>query len=398
MSAAIEDGMLERAWRAVEEEGVDAWLLYDLEGRNGVACQMLGLPDGTSRRSFVLIRPGEEPVALGHAVERQSWSGWTGELREYVGWEDLERELRTLLQGDDWIAMEVSERDAVPFVDLVPDGVVQLVESCGVRVVSSSALVSRTCARWSDRGLETHRRASAILAGVARETWERARHAVASGPPVDERTLADGVLRRCREEGLEEVDTIVAVGPNSGLPHYHPPEEGSRTAAAGDVFLIDLWGRVAGEPDAVFADQTWMGVLGPQPPDGFREAWSAVRDARDAVVELLRERASAGEAVTGAEADLAARQVIEGEGLGEALLHRTGHGIDRALHGFGPNLDAIETRDERELLPGVGFSVEPGVYFDGRWGIRSEINVHMAPEGPEVTTPDVQQEFWCDES
>ncbi|HSR42819.1 MAG TPA: M24 family metallopeptidase, partial [Longimicrobiales bacterium] len=239
--------------------------------------------------------------------------------------------------------MEVSERDGVPFVDLVPGGVVQLVESCGVRVVSSDDLVSRTCARWGERGLETHRRAAAVLADVARETWERAMDAVRSGRPVDERTLADGVLRRLAEEGLEEVDTIVAVGPNSGLPHYAPPEEGSRAAASGDVFLIDLWGRVADDPDAVFADQTWMGVLGTEPPEGFSEAWRAVRDARDAVVELLRDRAEAAEPVTGAEADLRAREVLEGRGFGAALLHRTGHGIDRALHGFGPNLDAVET-------------------------------------------------------
>lgn len=396
MSARIDEALLKRARRALETEGIDGWLLYDLEGRNGVACQMLGLPDGTSRRSFVLIRPGDPPVALGHGVERQSWSGWNGELREYVGWEELERELRVLLQGSDWIAMEVSERDAVPFVDLVPGGVVQLVESYGVRVVSSDVLVSRTCARWSERGLEAHRRASVILADVARETWERARDSVTDGPPVDERTLADGVLRRCEEEGLEEVDTIVAAGPHSGLPHYEPPEEGSRELARGDVFLIDLWGRVADEPESVFADQTWMGVLDAEPPDGFAEAWAAVRDARDAVVALLRERAEETEPVTGAEADLAARAVLEERGFGPALLHRTGHGIDRALHGFGPNLDAIETRDERTLVEGVGFSVEPGVYFDGRWGIRSEINVHMGPDGPEVTTPRVQDEPWLD--
>lgn len=394
MSARIDDVTRKRAERAIREAGLDGWLLYDLEGRNPIACQILGLPEGTSRRSFVLIRPGREPVALGHAVERQNWSGWNGELREYVGWEELERELGTLLKGHDWIAMEISERDAVPFVDLVPVGVVELVEECGVRVVSSEDLVTRSCARWSERGMETHRRASGVLAGVARETWERAHDAAASGRSLDEHTLAEGIFRRCSEEGLEEVDAIVAVGPNSALPHYYPPEEGSRRVAAGEVLLVDLWGRVAGEPESVFADQTWMGILGPEPPEGFPEAWAAVRDARDGVVELLRERTAAGAAVTGAEADARAREVIEERGFGDALLHRTGHGIDRALHGFGPNLDCVETRDERELMPGVGFSVEPGVYFEGEWGIRSEINVHMGPDGPEVTTPDPQDEPW----
>lgn len=394
MSARIDDTTRERAERAIEEAGLDGWLLYDLEGRNPIACQLLGLPEGTSRRSFVLIRPGEEPVALGHAVERQNWSGFNGDLREYVGWEELERELGKLLRGHDWVAMEVSERDAVPFVDLVPLGVVELVEECGVRVVSSSELVTRSCARWTERGRETHERAAAVLAGLARATWERALEAVTSGRRMDERTLAEGIFRRAAEEGLAEVDAIVAVGPNSALPHYFPSEEGSREVEAGEVLLVDLWGRVAGEPEAVFADQTWMGILGAEAPEGFADAWAAVRDARDAVVELLGERAAVGEAVTGAEADARAREVIEGRGFGEALFHRTGHGIDRALHGFGPNLDCVETRDERELLDGVGFSVEPGVYFEGRWGVRSEIDVHMGPDGPEVTTPEPQVEPW----
>lgn len=394
MSARIDDTTRERAERAIGEAGLDGWLLYDLEGRNPIACQLLGLPEGTSRRSFVLVRPGEEPVALGHAVERQNWSGFNGELREYVGWKELERELRTLLKGHDWVAMEVSERDAVPFVDLVPLGVVELVEECGVRVVSSAELVTRSCARWTERGREAHRRASAVLADLARATWERALDAASSGRRLDERTLAEGIFRGAAEEGLEEVDAIVAVGSNSALPHYYPPEDGSREVAAGEVLLVDLWGRVADEPEAVFADQTWMGILGPEPPAGFLEAWAAVRDARDAVVELLRERSAAAEAVTGAEADARAREVIEERGFGEGLLHRTGHGIDRALHGFGPNLDCVETRDERELLEGVGFSVEPGVYFEGRWGIRSEIDVHMGPGGPEVTTPEPQAEPW----
>lgn len=392
--ARIDATTLERAREALAEEGLDGWLLYDLEGRNGVACQLLGLPEGTSRRTFVLLGRRGPPVALAHKVERQSWDGWEGELREYVGWEELERQLATLLKGHDWIAMEVSERDAVPFVDLVPAGVAQLVESAGVRVVSSDELVSRTCARWGEAGLATHRRASAILAEVARESWEVARDAVRSGREVDERSVADGVLRRCAEAGLGEVDTIVAAGPNSGLPHYHPPEGGSRVLEAGDVFLIDLWGRVADAPDAVFADQTWMGVLDQDLPEGFGEAWAAVRDARDAVVALLRNRWEAGEPVTGAQADEEARRVLEERGMGDAIFHRTGHGIDRALHGFGPNLDAVETRDERELLPGVGFSVEPGVYLDGRWGIRSEINVHVGEDGPEVTTPDPQERPW----
>lgn len=397
MSATISDRTLERVERALEASGAEAWLLYDVEGRNGVATEILGLPDGTSRRTFVLLRPGRPPTALAHRIERQSFEGWPGRRIEYVGWEEMEAALADLLEGLEAVAMEVSPGDAVPFVDQVPAGVVELVEGSGVRVVSSADLISRTCARWSGEGRELHDRAGEVLARVARRAWERALEAARAGDPLDERTVADGILERLEAEGLEEVDTIVAGGPNSALPHYEPPASGSRPLRSGDVFLVDLWGRVRDEPRAIFADQTWMGILGPEPPEGFAEAWAAVRDARDGTVDFVRERWEEGVAPSGAAADRRARSILFDAGFDdEAVLHRTGHGIDRALHGFGPNLDSVETRDERALLEGVGFSVEPGLYFEGAWGIRSEIDVHVTADGPEVTTPDPQDEPWTD--
>lgn len=397
MTARLGERFREDAGRALREQGLDGWLLYDVEGRNAVATEVLGLPEGTSRRLFVLVRPGRPAVALSHRIERQKMEGWEGELREYVGWREMEEALGSLLEGVDRVAMEVSPGDAVPFVDQVPAGVVELVEAAGVRVASSAELISRTCARWGEEGLRLHRRAAEALAGIARAAWEEALEAAGRGEPLDERTLADRILERARRAGLAEADTIVAGGPHSALPHYTPPVEGSRPLAAGDVLLVDLWARVAGEPRAVFADQTWMGVLGPALPDGFGAAWTAVREARDGAVEAVREGTAAGELPTGAEVDARARGILEEHGFGDdEILHRTGHGIDRALHGFGPNLDSVETRDERRLVPGVGFSVEPGLYLEGRWGIRSEIDVHVADDGVEVTPGEIQDEPWRD--
>jgi len=77
--------------------------------------------------------------------------------------------------------------------------------------------------------------------------------------------------------------------------------------------------------------------------------------------------------------------VVEAAGFGDRFVHRTGHSIDRDLHGSGPHLDDYETHDDRRLVPGVGFSVEPGVYLTGEFGVRSEVNVHWGDAGPEVT-------------
>ncbi|MEE9576314.1 MAG: M24 family metallopeptidase [Gemmatimonadota bacterium] len=412
MRARLPDGFVEATAAELERRSLDGWLLFDLEGRNRVTCELLGLGDGPSRRIFLLLRPGAKPSALAHRIELDAWDGWEGDLEAYVGWKEMEEALGRMLGGCEVVAMEVSRRDDVPFVDQVPAGVVELIESLDVRVVSSASLITGTYAQWGDSGYEAHVRAGALLADIAEAAFERGLEAVREGACLTEHDLAEWILARIAaagladgakaESGLAEGGTIVAAGPNSASAHYEPVAGSSAVLEAGQVLLIDLWGKVAGDPDAVFADQTWMGVLGDEGPPGFQEAWNAVRAARDGAVELIRSRSADGALLggtevpllTGAEVDREARRILEEAGFGEHIQHRLGHGMDRALHGFGPNLDSVETRDERELVPGIGFSVEPGVYLSGRFGVRSEINVYLRADGPEVTTPRPQMEPW----
>lgn len=417
MAASLSEDFVRAAARELRESGLDGWLLYDLEARNRVAADVVGLEEGLTRRWFLLLRPEGRPRALVHRIELASWEGWEHELESYVGWEELEAALARLLAGAERVAMEVSPRDAVPILDAVPAGVVELVESSGVRVQSSAPLIAGTLARWGDRGRELHRRAAGILRETARAAFGIACRAAGGRPefvgemgsggggeaeasvPADgpaaatEGELASWIRRELERRGLTQVDTIVAVGPNSSKPHYGPPPEGSAPFEAGQVFLVDLWGKVAGEPEAIVADQTWMGFLGAELPKEVAEAWEAVRAGRDGAVDLLEERWGE-ELPTGAEVDRHVRGILAERGYAAAIYHRTGHGIDRQTHGFGPNLDAVETRDERRLVPGIGFSVEPGLYFEGAFGLRSEINVHLGEEGPEVSPPRIQGTPW----
>ena len=412
MTVRLPEGFVEATTAELERRSLDGWLLFDLEGRNRVTCELLDLGDGPSRRIFLLLRPGAKPSALAHRIELDAWDGWEGDLETYVGCNEMEEALGRMLGDCEVIAMEVSRRDDVPFVDQVPAGVVELVESLDVRVVSSASLITGTYAQWGERGYETHVRAGALLAEIAEAAFERGLEAVREGARLAEHDLSEWILSRIAaaglaegakaKSGLAEGGTIVAVGSNSASAHYEPVAGRSALLEAGEVLLIDLWGKVAGDPDAVFADQTWMGVLGDEAPPGFQEAWNAVRAARDGAVELIRSRAADGALLTGAdvplltgaEVDREARRILEEAGFGEHIQHRLGHGMDRALHGFGPNLDSVETRDDRALVPGIGFSVEPGVYLPGRFGVRSEINVHLRADGPEVTTPRPQMEPW----
>lgn len=401
----LDQGFLETAGRSLEELGLDGWLLYDFRARNPIAANLLGLPEGQKRRFFVLLKPGAKPVALVQKIEVSGWDGWPHELRSYVSSDDLERALAKLLEGMGTVAMEVSPWDAIPYVDHVPAGVVELVESAGPRVVSSVDLVSGTAAQWSESGYEAHGAAAEVLARVARSAFELAARAAGLEPapaaetapgydvsdaptPADEFVLAEWVRSKLRAEALVEVDTIVAVGSNSAKPHYGPESGTAAPIEAGRVFMVDLWGKLGGDPAAVYADQTWMGFLGREPPPAVVDAWEACVAAREAAIAAARPD------TTGADADRAARAVLIDRGYEEAIFHRTGHGIDTDIHGVGPTLDSIETHDDRRLVPGIGFSVEPGVYLEGRFGIRTEVDVYMTADGPEVTPSKVQRGLW----
>ncbi len=369
----------------------DAWLLYDFRGINPAATRVLGIHGMGTRRFFVLLPREGKPVALAHRIELAAFDGFPGEVRPYAAWPELHEQLRALVGGKT-VAMEISPRDAVPYLDRVPYGVVELIEASGAHVVSSGVLVSRFAARWSPAELAGHRRAAEAIAEIAVATLQWAGSELARGAEVREAATQSRVMDAFTRAGLvTDHPPIVGFQANAANPHYEPRAGSDRRLTAGEVILLDLWAGVS--LGSVFADQTWMAFAGREPNQDVRRAWCVVRDARDAAVELLRDRWQKKQPVTGAAVDDAARGVIRTAGFGEYFVHRTGHSIDRDLHGSGPHIDNFETADERTLIPGVGFSVEPGVYLPGRFGVRSEINVYMGESGPEVTPRQPQQEL-----
>jgi Xaa-Pro dipeptidase len=377
---------------ALREMELDGWLLYDFHGINPMAVQLLGLAGRhTTRRGFVLIPAEGSPVALIHAIEASAWRHWPFERRIYSGYEALESELGRLLEGRTRLATEVSPGGAVPTLDYLPAGIASVLLGMGIALSSSGDLISRFHSAWTDRQLDDHRRAAEIVADVAKRAFARAADAVRAGTPTTEGSLSDWIRAELRGAGLvEETDCIVAIGKTASDPHYQPVGAGE-TIRRGDLLLIDLWG---GFEASVPADQTWMGLLGSETDARTQEIWEAARDARDAALAFLKERYDSGEQVRGFEVDRVARTVVTERGYGDRFVHRTGHSIDTELHGTGPNLDDLETRDDRLLVPGIGFSVEPGIYVAGEIGVRTEVNVHWGAEGPEVTPREIQREIF----
>ncbi len=368
-------------------EGADGWLLFDFREQNPIAHSLLGLGK-TTRRAFALFPREGDPILLHHAIEGSAWRGWPWEARRYAGWREMETELARLLESSTTLLAEVSSGNAVPTVDRLPSGIAELIRSEGIALASSANLITAFHSRWSDEGLRLHRSAARIVRDVAHRAFEHAAALSHAGASIHEARLADWIRRSLADAGLTVgADCSVAVGERASDPHYHPADAGA-PIEPDSLLLIDLWGAFPG--GGIPADQTWMGFMGSTPTPRMEEIWSAVRDSRDAALSLLTERWEAGQPLRGYEVDDAARALLEERGLAEWFVHRLGHSIDQELHGSGPNLDHLETRDDRLLLPGIGFSVEPGVYIPGEIGVRTEVNVYWGPEGPEITTPEPQ--------
>ncbi len=380
-----------RVQAALRARGLDGWLLYEFRGQNWISAELLGT-GWTTRRSFVTVPAEGDPVALVHAIEGAAWRHWPWERRSYAGWKEMEAAVANLVDGGGRWAVEFSPGAAVPTVDLVPAGTLELLRKAGVEPVSSGDLVSLFFSVWTERQLMEHRETAEKIASIARASFEEAAEAIRAERPHSEGSLTRWVLKAMERDGIVvDADTHVAVDAGAADPHYAPDGEGE-TIGADQVLLVDLWGRPHGK--AVFADQTWMGFMGSTPPDEVIRIWEIVRDARDAGVELLERRAASDEVVRGYEVDACCRAHIAEAGHVEHFIHRTGHSMDRKLHGSGPNLDDLETRDDRILVPGVGFSVEPGIYLPGEFGVRSEINVHYGEHGPEVTPVEIQRDLF----
>jgi Xaa-Pro dipeptidase len=383
---------LEPIQAAIAAAGLDGWLLYDFHGINPIAGGLLELPGLVTRRYFVFIPAKGAPSALTHAIEQGPWRDWPAGWKKtsYSSWQQLEAGVAAIVKGKK-VAMEYSAGDAVPYVDRIPAGVVELVRAAGAEIATSANLVSLFYSVWTTAQRESHERAAEVIARIAREAFVLAGERSHTPSPIDEYELRTWILDRFESAGLEvDHGPIVAIGPNAANPHYEPQAEGSAKIERGCILLIDLFARE--KNGGIYADQTWMGSLG-HVSERDRKVWEAVRDARDAAIDLLRRKIGKGR-VSGAEVDDAAREVLLARGFGEYILHRTGHSIDSiSLHGSGPNIDNLETREERLLVPGVGFSIEPGVYLAGDVGMRSEVNGFIGQSGVIITPAEYQRDL-----
>ena len=382
--------------RAVQKDlkaaKLDGWLFYDFRGRDPIAHRVLQLPVGMrTRRWFYFVPTKGLPRKLVHKIESESLAALPGETLYYAAQSELQENLQKLLGNALSIAMQYSPRNAIPYISMVDAGTVELVRSVGPKIFSSADLVQKYEACWTAEQLESHLAAGEIVDRIIREAFQLAAKGARDGKPLTEYVLKQWILKEFDAAGVRaEEGPDVAVGPNASDPHYGPVEGKAAPIREGQLLLLDVWAKKK-TPGSVYYDVTWTGFLGAKVPEEYAKVFAVVREARDKAVELIQSSMAKGKPLQGWQVDNAARGVINDAGYGKYFFHRTGHSIGESVHGNGVNMDGLETRDTRHLIPRTCTSIEPGIYLR-EFGIRSEVNVYIGEREARVTGA-IQQEI-----
>jgi len=375
---------LQAIQKALKEARYDGWLFYDFHNRDQIGSRVLGMNTKrfASRRWFYYIPAEGEPKKLVHKIEPWRCDNLLGKKYIYLPWEQQHELLKEILNGAKKVAMQYSPLNAIPYVSIVDGGTIDLIRSFGIEVVSSADLVSQFESHLSMEDFASHVKAGVVLQNVKDEAFKEIARKIKSGHNPTEFEIYEFMVDIMKKGGLEFEDgPIVAANEHAADPHFEPTVENTHTMKEGDLILIDLWAKM-NRPGSIYYDITWMGYIGTEVPEKIESIFQIGRQARDAAVNLVRERFAKNIPVHGWEVDDVCRKIIADAGYGEYFTHRTGHNIGEEVHGNGVHIDNLETKDERVIIKGTCFSVEPGIYLlHEKIGFRTELDVFVTDEG-----------------
>lgn len=389
MTRSTYDARIADVQKSLRDAGLDGWLFYSFHMNNPIAEKILEVPKHfhQKRRYYYYIPSNGTPHKLVHGIERGTLDHLPGERHIYASWQELESGIKKITGGAKRIAMEYSAECAIPYISIVDAGTIETVrKTTGAEIVSSADLVQAFDAVWDDEQLALHEAAGQALITIADEAFAHIGKSVRQGKKITEYDVQQFIRRRFEASGLHTDDAPnCSVNANAGDPHYDPIPESALPIGENDLVLIDLWAKRT-LPRSVYADYTRMGFVGKTVPEKYSKAFSVVCKARDRAIEFLNDRIPSGKDVYGWEVDDACRKVIQDAGYGDQFIHRTGHSIGESVHGNGANIDNLETRDNRRIIPRTCFSIEPGIYVYGEFGVRTEVNVYITDRNNVLVT------------
>ncbi len=373
---------------ALREEHIDGWLFYNFRGSNVFATRIINLPSHImqTRRYFYFIPVSGSPQKLVHNIEQWNLDGVPGDKTIYVSWQSLRDGVKKIVGGAKKVAMEYSPMNNIPYVSNVDAGTMELVRNAGLEVVSSANLVSRFESTWDDEQAEDNMMTAKHLRQIVDLTFGFIKQRINAGTPTTEYDVQQFMLSEFKKRDLvTESDPNCSVNANSANPHYEPTKDLHSPLHKGDFVLLDLWAK-KNKPRAVYGDITWTGYIGDSVPDEYTKIFEVVKGGRDAAIRFVQDSFKAGKQICGYQIDDAARNYFKDKGYDQYFVHRTGHSIGEEIHGNGANIDNLETRDDRRIIPRTSFSIEPGIYLPGKFGVRSEIDMYITKSKDAVVT------------
>lgn len=381
--------------KALQEYNIDGWLFCDFHNRDAIAHKILNIDEKklSTRRWYYLIPADGQPVKIVHVIEKEYLSHLPGDTLIYSSWKELHKILNNSLKQCKKVAMQYSAYNNLPNISYVDAGTVELIKSFNVEVVSSANLVQLFLAKLSKEQILLHKKAGEKVQKIKDMAFEFIFDSIKSQKRITEYDVQQFILRKFNEENLtcESLHPIVAVNSHAANPHFQPIPENAFEIRKGDRILMDLWAKI-NVPEGVYYDITWCGYAGKNPPREYVKIFKIVVEARNLAKNFIIEKLEKGEKVCGWEVDDVVRKYITEKGYGKYFTHRTGHSIDTSVHGSGVNLDNFETKDEREIIPGICFSIEPGIY-KGNIGVRSEINMVIDYDKKPIVVGEEQEEL-----
>jgi Xaa-Pro dipeptidase len=379
--------------KALREHNLDGWLFYSFRGSDPLAPRILGLekPGIATRRWFYFIPAEGEPTKIVHSIEREKLDELPGKKIVYMLWNVLHDAVRQTIAGHKRIAMQYSPNNSIPYISRVDAGTIELIRSFGAEVISSGDLVAQFESVWTPEQFEMNKYSTIRMREILSETFAEIAKRIRENGETDEFAIQQFMVGLYERDGLDcdNDPPIVAVNGNAANPHYQPNKDRFSPIKKGDFVLIDMWAKKK-EPKSTYTDITWTGYVGEEVPERFTKIFNVVRDGRDAAINFVKDAIGAGQTIYGWQVDDAARNSITAAGYGDKFIHRTGHSIGEEVHGNGAHMDNVETHDERRIIPNTSFSIEPGVYLEGDFGVRSEIDMYVGEKEAFVLGPPPQ--------
>ncbi len=375
---------IQKAQVYLKQNRIDAWVIYQFIDRNEFFDNFIEEKIIASRRTFLVIPNNDSPKLIHSGVD-----GGFSDLRinelTYHSYDEFLTLTKEVLSKFKVIAMEYSPQSKIPHISKVDAGIIDVVKSLGIDVISSGNLLQEV-GGLNDQQVDSHLKAAVLLDEIRKDAISEVESNLRKGKEVSEYSIQQAILRITAEKNMETIyEPEININANAARPHYLPTKDNSLPFKKGDLLLIDMWAKLK-ETGSIYADITWMFYRGYKLPTKIENAFNSALRGRDTAVKLLEKRIKKGEPVYGWEVDKAARDSINADGYGEYFTHRLGHSLGTFVHGNLVHFDNYENIDDRQIMNNHLGTIEPGVYIPGEFGIRSEINLLVKNNSVQVTT------------